>query len=101
MDDTAEELIKLLVHKYSFYEKNNQLHCLSNVRTHRGKIIVEKASKNRMLSCGYHGRCFRLDGSFKSMPAFEEAKNFPTPADDLASIAFKKWAGLLFVSFIV
>ena len=49
-------------------DNEGHLHCLSNVCTHRGKIIVEKAGKMRQLSCGYHGRCFSLDGKFKSMP---------------------------------
>jgi choline monooxygenase len=73
-------------------------HCLSNVCTHRGKIIVEQAGKNRMLTCGYHGRCFRLDGSYKSMPEFEEVANFPSPADDLTRVPFAEWLGMLFVS---
>ena len=78
--------------------KDDKTRCLSNVCTHRGKIIVEKPSKKPLLSCGYHGRCFRLDGTFKSMPEFKEVVNFPTKADDLAQIPLKKWAGLNFIS---
>lgn len=79
-------------------DKESQVHCLSNVCTHRGKVIVEKAGNNRLLSCGYHGRCFRLDGSFKSMPEFEQVENFPTKADNLTAVSFDEWLGLLFVS---
>lgn len=75
-----------------------RLHCLSNVCTHRGKIVVEQPGNRRMLSCGYHGRCFRLDGSFKSMPEFKEAENFPSEADHLAKVAVKEWLGMVFVS---
>ena len=75
-----------------------RLRCLSNVCTHRGKLIVEEAGSSRLLRCGYHGRCFRLDGSFKSMPEFEGVENFPTAADDLTAIPFAEWMGLLFVS---
>ncbi len=75
-----------------------QAHCLSNVCTHRGKIVVEQPGKQRLLSCGYHGRCFRLDGRFRSMPQFEGVQNFPSPADDLHSVSFATWLGLLFVS---
>ncbi len=32
-------------------DRTGQLHCLSNVCTHRGKIVVEKAGKQRLLSC--------------------------------------------------
>ncbi|MEZ4959968.1 MAG: aromatic ring-hydroxylating dioxygenase subunit alpha [Saprospiraceae bacterium] len=79
-------------------DKHGQVKCLSNVCTHRGKIIVEKPGNCRQLRCGYHGRCFRLDGRFKSMPEFKEAKNFPTAGDDLANISLKKWLGLYLVS---
>lgn len=79
-------------------DEEQELRCLSNVCTHRGKIIVEQPGKMRMLTCGYHGRCFRLDGSFRSMPAFEQAENFPSDADHLTKVPFAKWAGMLFVS---
>ena len=72
--------------------------CLSNVCTHRGKIIVEAPGPARQLSCGYHGRCFRLDGTFKSMPAFEEAADFPSEADHLPALPLEEWLGLLFTS---
>lgn len=73
-------------------------HCLSNVCTHRGKLVIEQPGNQRLLSCGYHGRCFRLDGRFRSMPEFEGVENFPSPADDLSRIKFAEWLGLLFVS---
>ena len=79
-------------------DKNSELRCLSNVCTHRGNIMVEKAGSSRILSCGYHGRCFRMDGSFKSMPAFEDVKNFPTDADNLSNIPFKKLLSHLYIS---
>lgn len=79
-------------------DAEGKIHCLSNVCTHRGKIIVEQASTNRMLTCGYHGRCFRLDGSYKSMPEFEAVANFPSKADDLTQVPFAEWLGMLFVS---
>ncbi len=80
------------------HDQNGQKHCLSNVCTHRGNIVVGQPGKSRMLTCGYHGRCFRLDGSFKSMPAFESTSDFPTPADNLSSVALEEWLGLVFVS---
>ncbi len=79
-------------------DENGQVHCLSNVCTHRGKIVVESAGNHRQLSCGYHGRCFHLDGSFKRMPEFGQAVGFPTKKDDLARIPVKEWMGMFFVS---
>ena len=77
---------------------DSQVFCLSNVCTHRGKVVVEQAGTARMLSCGYHGRCFRLDGSYKSMPGFEGVQNFPSPADNLTQAPFAEWLGHLYVS---
>ncbi len=79
-------------------DKKENIHCLSNVCTHRGKIIVEEARKGRMLQCGYHGRCFGLDGSFKRQVAFEGAENFPSLEDNLSKIPFVEWLNMLFVS---
>ena len=80
------------------HDSNGLKHCLSNVCTHRGKIIVEAPGASRLLSCGYHGRCFNLDGSYKSMPAFKEVENFPSEADHLAQIPMQEWFQLVFVS---
>lgn len=75
-----------------------RLHCLSNVCTHRGKIIVEEPGKGRLLRCGYHGRCFGLDGAFRSMPSFDAVENFPAPEDDLTALSVKEWLGMIFIS---
>ncbi|MCB0563275.1 MAG: Rieske 2Fe-2S domain-containing protein [Phaeodactylibacter sp.] len=77
---------------------NGDICGLSNVCTHRGKIIVEEPARIRQLTCGYHGRCFGLDGSFRRMPEFQQADNFPTEADDLSRINLAEWLGLYFVS---
>ncbi len=79
-------------------DEEGALHCLSNVCTHRGNILAESPGKVRMITCRYHGRCFRLDGQFKSMPAFDGAADFPSEADHLAKVPFADWAGMLFVS---
>lgn len=80
------------------HSTDGQRYCLSNVCTHRGKVIVEEPGQHRMLRCGYHGRCFRLDGTFKSMPAFEQVEGFPSQADHLHQLPFAEWLGLYFVS---
>src|SRR5947199_1928210 len=56
---------------------NGSLHCLSNVCTHRGKILVEQAADANLTRCVYHGRRFSLDGKFLSMPEFEGVEDFP------------------------
>ncbi len=78
-------------------DEHGQVRCLSNVCTHRAKIVVERPTNIRQLRCPYHGRCFHLNGAFKYMPAFEGAKNFPSHCDDLKSIPIYCWAGMYFV----
>ena len=74
------------------------LNCLSNVCTHRGKILIETPCKANGIRCGYHGRRFDLGGKFLSMPEFEGAKNFPSEKDDLPRIPFETWEKFLFAS---
>jgi len=75
-----------------------QVRCLSNVCTHRGTVLIGKACQVTNLRCRYHGRQFRLDGSFLSMPEFKEVKNFPTKEDDLKQLPLYSWGPLLFTS---
>lgn len=79
-------------------DQQGQLHCLSNVCTHRGKILIEQATNNRLITCGYHGRCFRLDGTMKSMPGFQDTLDFPSSADHLPRFSVAEWRGLVFVA---
>lgn len=79
--------------------KNGEnLNCLSNVCTHRGKILIERECEANGIRCGYHGRRFDLDGKFLSMPEFETAENFPTEKDDLPKIPCSIWENFAFVS---
>jgi choline monooxygenase len=80
-------------------DRDDKVHCLSNVCTHRGTILCEKGGVEKNLVCRYHGRRFDLDGSFRHMPEFEETKNFPTEADNLSRIPFGTWSNaFLFAS---
>jgi choline monooxygenase len=79
-------------------DKDNTMHCLSNVCTHRGTLVVQEPCRLTNLRCRYHGRLFRLDGRFHSMPEFREVQDFPTKDDDLASLPLLQWGPLLFTS---
>lgn len=72
--------------------------CLSNVCTHRGKVLVDEPCKANLIRCGYHGRRFSLDGKFLSMPEFEGVVDFPSEADNLTQVPFAERAGFLFAS---
>ena len=79
-------------------DQHDRLHCLSNVCTHRAALVCEHPGVSSGLRCRYHGRRFGLDGRFLSMPEFEEACDFPSPADNLRPIAHGACGPLLFAS---
>lgn len=79
-------------------DKEDKLHLLSNVCTHRGNILVGEPCKITNLRCRYHGRQFHLDGRFLSMPEFKEVKDFPSKQDDLVSPPLFQWGKWLFTS---
>ena len=76
----------------------NKIHCLSNVCTHRGNLLVNESCKLKNLVCKYHGRRFSLDGKFVSMPEFKEVCDFPTEADNLHPLSLFQWGKFLFTS---
>jgi choline monooxygenase len=78
-------------------DTNNQVHCLSNVCTHRGNLMVyEPCSAQKHLRCKYHGRAFHLDGKFISMPEFSAVENFIPENNHLHALPLFKWGPLLF-----
>ncbi|WP_445383238.1 aromatic ring-hydroxylating oxygenase subunit alpha [Robiginitalea sp. IMCC43444] len=77
-------------------DENGRLHCLSNVCTHRGNLLFTQAKKTKKLTCGYHGRRFGLNGSFEFMPEFKQARDFPSPCDDLHKFPIASWGPLSF-----
>jgi len=79
-------------------DTQDALHCFSNVCTHRASLVVEGPAVESGLRCRYHGRRFALDGRFVSMPEFESAQDFPSPADDLKKLAVARWRNFVFAS---
>ncbi|HEV2010359.1 MAG TPA: aromatic ring-hydroxylating dioxygenase subunit alpha [Candidatus Limnocylindria bacterium] len=79
-------------------DSDDRVHCLSNVCTHRGTLVVEGAGHLQQLRCRYHGRRFSLDGRFHSMPEFETTANFPSKADDLPPVSLAHLERFLMVA---
>ncbi len=79
-------------------DHQDQLHCVSNVCTHRGALLCEGDGVETSLRCRYHGRRFGLDGRFLSMPEFEAAEGFPAAADSLPAVPFASWRKFLFAA---
>ena len=50
-------------------DRDDRVHCLSIVCTHRGTCVVEGAGVENVLRCRYHGRRFGLDGRFQFIKA--------------------------------
>jgi choline monooxygenase len=71
---------------------------LSNVCTHRGNLLIKEVSNRRDITCSYHGRRFALDGSFQSMPEFQDVDQFPRICDSLAKFSLKSLSPFLFVN---
>ena len=77
-------------------DKEGNLHCVSNVCTHRGNLLVERPCRLNDIRCKYHGRRFHLDGKFLSMPEFKEVVNFPGENDNLSQLPLFQWGKWLF-----
>ncbi|MBU3680242.1 MAG: Rieske 2Fe-2S domain-containing protein, partial [Candidatus Kapabacteria bacterium] len=75
---------------------DDTMRCLSNVCTHRGNVVVHHPGSCKYLTCMYHGRRFKQDGSFTSMPEFGSTQNFPRPCDDLHRFDLVQWGPFLF-----
>lgn len=79
-------------------KKLDKLHCLSNVCTHRGKILIDDPCDANLIRCSYHGRRFSLDGKLISMPEFDGVRGFPAKSDDLTELASGERGGFFFAS---
>lgn len=79
-------------------DESGSIHCLSNVCTHRGNLLVEKPCHLNDIRCRYHGRRFKLDGKFLSMPEFREVEGFPSESDNLHQVPLHQWGPWLFTS---
>jgi choline monooxygenase len=74
------------------------LRALSNVCTHRAKLLVDAPCRAEHIRCGYHSRRFELDGTLRFMPGFEGVQGFPAASDHLPQLALADWAGHAFTA---
>jgi choline monooxygenase len=77
---------------------NDELHCMSNVCTHRGTLVAECAGNQKNLRCRYHGRRFALNGDFEHMPEFEGVACFDPKKESLPKVAMGQFRQFLFAS---
>lgn len=79
-------------------DRDDNVHCISNVCTHRGNIVCQGDGVENSLRCRYHGRRFGLDGRMQFMPEFEGVEGFPCEADHLKSLPLEALGKWLFTS---
>ena len=79
-------------------DKADALRCMSNVCTHRGALVAEQPGTESHLRCRYHGRRWDLDGTFQSMPEFEQVADFPKPCDNLKPFKIATLGPLVFAA---
>ena len=79
-------------------DEDGTRHCLSNVCTHRGALVVRGKQCERRLRCRYHGRRFGLDGRLQAAPEFDGAEDFPRASDDLPRLPLQRLGPLAFTS---
>jgi len=96
--DPVSVLPEFLGESLLLVRSDNSIKCLSNVCTHRGKILVDEPCDANLIRCSYHGRRFSLDGKFMSMPEFEDVKDFPSESDNLRPVPFAVLGGFMFAS---
>jgi choline monooxygenase len=80
------------------HAEDGRVHLLSNVCTHRGKVLVDRPCEANGIRCGYHGRRFALDGTMTSAPGFEDAIDFPDTSDHLRRVPQGTWGPFEFAS---
>jgi choline monooxygenase len=74
------------------------LHCLPNVCTHRGHLLVDAPCRRDDIRCPYHSRRFDLAGRMTFMPGFEGVPDFPGEGDHLRALPFEAFGGHGFAS---
>jgi choline monooxygenase len=67
-----------------------QTRCLSNVCTHRARLLLDAPSQASGLRCGYHGRRFDLSGRLQSSPGFDGLPDFPAANDHLPNYPLER-----------
>ena len=91
LDDVVPEPLFLI--------NNKNIECYSNVCTHRGNILINKAGEiKNLITCGYHGRQFNHCGKFKFMPKTEGMQDFPSDIEDLQKLHVGKWKQFIFTN---
>ena len=69
-----------------------------NVCLHRGRRLRDYGGNTEELRCSYHGFCWNLDGTFKSMPSPWDLPHIDCDRFDLPEVKVETWGGFVFIN---
>jgi len=80
--------------------EDGRLRAFANTCRHRGhELLPCGASRNlHVIVCPYHSWSYRLDGSLRNAPRFEEWDSFVPEENGLVELPTEEWLGLVFVA---
>jgi choline monooxygenase len=80
-------------------DKSGTLRAFSNVCRHRAGPIAQGAGCKHVLSCGYHGWTYALDGRLIGTPEIDGVAFFDRSALGMVPLRLEVWKHFLFVNF--
>jgi Rieske 2Fe-2S family protein len=80
--------------------EDGRLRAFANACRHRGHELLRCGeSRNRpIIVCPYHSWSYRLDGSLRNAPRFDEWSSFVPDENGLVELPAEEWLGLIFVA---
>ncbi|HLN05575.1 MAG TPA: Rieske (2Fe-2S) protein, partial [Acidimicrobiales bacterium] len=80
-------------------DMGGQLHGFANACRHRGHELLEcgERAHREIVLCPYHSWSYRLDGSLRRAPRYNEVEGFDKADFGLVELPTVEWQGLIFV----
>jgi Rieske 2Fe-2S family protein len=81
-------------------DADGELHCFYNVCRHRAHELLPVGDSNhhRYIRCPYHAWAYRLDGSLRATPNFDDLPDDDPVRSGLIQVALADWHGWIFVN---
>lgn len=80
-------------------DDGGKLRCFANTCRHRGMLLLEHgAGQCTHITCPFHGWQYRLNGSLKSAPRMDGARNFNQDDYSLIEVPLVSRAGFVFIN---
>jgi phenylpropionate dioxygenase-like ring-hydroxylating dioxygenase large terminal subunit len=78
--------------------ETGEIKAYPNACLHRGRMLKEFDGNATELRCPFHGFCWKLDGSFKEIPADWDFPQVNQGEFDLPELPVATWAGFVFIN---